>query len=141
VPSEPEPDEPTADAGVAPSVLPEPEPVCGGALLQGACWYMGDLGQSCDDVCATHGGFSTAALALIGTPAQGGSLEGCTAVLQALGTFSGAVSEGFREDGLGLGCHLYLEAAGTEAAWWLTAPDLSPQAFSAQTRQACGCSS
>jgi hypothetical protein len=115
--------------------------VCGGALLQGACWYLGDVGQSCDDVCATHGGFSAGALAVIGTPGQGGSLEGCTAVLQALGAFSGAVTEGYREDGLGLGCHLYVEAAGTEVAWWLTAPELSPQAFSAQSRAACGCSS
>jgi hypothetical protein len=107
--------------------------------LQSACWYLGDVGQACADVCATHAGFSPASAGLIGTPAQGGSIEGCTAVLQALGALPGLVSEGFREDGLGLGCHLFVEAAGTEVAWWLTSPDLSPQAFSAQSRQVCAC--
>lgn len=136
-----EPNESPPDAGGAPPSLPEPEPVpaCGGVLLAGTCWYLGNVGQACDDVCLTRGGFSTASMAWIGTPAQGGSVEGCTAVLQALAALPGVVTEGFREDGLGLGCHLYVEAAGTEAAWWLTSPDLSPQAFSTQSRQACGC--
>ncbi len=127
------------DAGASEPPLPEPVPACGGALLQGSCWYLGDVGEACVDVCATRGGFAQASAALIGTPAQGGSVEGCTAVLQALGALPGVVTEGFREDGLGLGCHLYLELTGAEVAWWLTSPDLSPQAFSTQSRQACGC--
>jgi hypothetical protein len=134
-----EPNQTPPDASGAEPVLPEPDPACGGTLLQGSCWYLSDVGQACEDVCALHGGFSLASAALIGTPAQGGSIEGCTAVLQVLATAPGSVNEGFREDGLGLGCHLFVEADATEVAWWLTSPDLSPQAFSAQSRHACGC--
>jgi hypothetical protein len=134
-----EPIDTAPDASAAVPVLPEPEPACGGTVVQGSCWYLGDVGQACADVCATHAGFSLASAALVGTPAQGGSIEGCTAVLQALAALPGLVNEGFREDGLGLGCHLFVEATGTEVAWWLTSPDLSPQAFSAQSRQVCAC--
>jgi hypothetical protein len=139
VPAEPAPTQPLPDAGPAEPQLPEPRPVCEGTLLQGSCWYLGDVSQACDDVCSTHGGFSAPSAAVIGTPAQGGSIEACTAILDALGALQAAVSEGYRDDDLGLGCHLYVEATGAEAAWWLTSPDLSPQASSPQTRQVCGC--
>jgi hypothetical protein len=54
------------------------EPSCGGWVSPelGGCWYVGDLpvwtgaawdGQSCNEVCATHGGFDTAVSAHNGT--------------------------------------------------------------------------
>lgn len=128
---------PPLDAGAPPP--DNQQPACGGALLGGACWYLGELDQTCDDVCAERGGFAPAALAAAGTPAQGGSLEGCTAVLQALGALPGVVTEGFREDGLGFGCHLFVDPSGAATAWWLTAPDLSPTAANPSARLACGC--
>jgi hypothetical protein len=134
-----DPNPPPPDAGPTEPPLPPPQPVCGGTLLQGSCWYLGNVSQACDDVCSIHGGFSAPSAAVIGTPAQGGSIEACTAILDALGALSGVVTEGFRDDALGLGCHLYVEASGAEVAWWLTSPDLSPQASSTQSRQVCGC--
>jgi hypothetical protein len=127
-PSEPEPPEP-----------PEPEPECGGAPVAGGCWYLGAVGQSCDAVCATRGGFSPASLGVVGTPAQGGSIEGCDAVLQAFGAPAGVINEGFREDGLGFGCHAFIAADGTATAWWLTSPDAAPEVADPNVRIACGC--
>jgi hypothetical protein len=132
------PNEPLApDAGNEP--VPPLEPECGGALLDGICWYLGGAGEACNDVCATRGGFEPAATAWVGTPAQGGSIESCTAVLSALGELPGLVTEGFREDELGLGCHIFLDAAAAASAWWLTAPEFSPAAFATSARLACGC--
>jgi hypothetical protein len=131
------------DAGVdaAPPAVPTPPPACVGQPLGGICWYLAGDQEACADFCAAHGGFSEASLATIGTPAQGGSLEGCASVLQALEIAEGAaVVSGFREDGLGFGCHVLTDAAGAPtSAWWLTAPDFSPAAFGVQVRLACGC--
>jgi hypothetical protein len=136
-------DELGADAGIeGPQPPPSsPAPECAGQPLGGVCWYLaGDL-EPCADFCAAHGGFSDTSLAIIGTPGQGGSLEGCASVLQALEVEAGAgVTSGYREDGLGLGCHVLIDAAGAvTSAWWLTAPDFSPAALGAQVRLACGC--
>lgn len=131
-----------ADAGVqAPdAVAPSPAPECDGQALQGVCWYLGDDSQTCDGVCATHGGFSDATSALLGTPEQGGSLESCVAVLQVLDTGVSTVREGFRGDGLGLGCHVFINAAGAVTdAWWLTAPALASAASGIRVSRACGC--
>lgn len=37
-----------------------PPPVCGGVQLGDYCWYAGNLGQSCDQVCASRGGCESA---------------------------------------------------------------------------------
>jgi hypothetical protein len=132
-----------ADASIEPSAPnpPEPEPVCAGVALGGACWYLGDAELACDDVCASHGGFAPETATIVGTPAQGGSVEGCTAVLEALGALPApvTVSAGFRDDGLGFGCHVFTNATAATAAWWLSAPALSPTASGIAIRIACGC--
>ena len=125
------------DAGSEPA--PPPPPECGGALLDGICWYLGGDGEACNDVCATRGGFDPAATEWVGTPDQGGSIESCTAVLDVLGELPGVVTEGFRPDELGFGCHVFLDAAGAASAWWLTAPEFSPAVFDPSARLACGC--
>ena len=118
---------------------PPPEPVCDGAPLGGVCWYLGELDQTCNGVCASHGGFDPASTAAIGTPDQGGSLESCAAILQALGEPPTLLSEGFREDNLGFGCHLFVDAAGDTSAWWLTAPVFAPTVSDPNARLVCGC--
>lgn len=135
----PSPPGDTAEPDDTPEPEPEPEPPCVGVPLAGSCWYLGDAGLACDDVCASHGGFAPDAAGIVGTPAQGGSVEGCTAVLEALDALATPVSEGFRDDGLGLGCHLFANAAAAPAAWWLSAPDLSPAAAGISVRIACSC--
>lgn len=37
-----------------------PAPTCGGDLVGGYCWYIGNLNQSCDQVCNGHGGCNLA---------------------------------------------------------------------------------
>ena len=130
-----------ADAGAdPPDAVAAPRAECAGEALRGVCWYLGADSQSCDDACSAHGGFSQASLAILGTPAQGGSLADCTAVLQALDVLQGSVSEGFREDGLGLGCHVFVDGEGALTdAWWLTSPALASAAVGVQVRRACGC--
>jgi hypothetical protein len=135
-PPAPEPSEPEPPA---PPDLPAPEPECGGVTVEGGCWYLGAVGQSCDAVCATRGGFAPASLGIVGTPGQGGSIEGCDAVLSAFGAPPGVINEGFREDGLGFGCHAFIAADGTATAWWLTSPDAAPEIADPNVRIACGC--
>jgi hypothetical protein len=132
-----------ADASIEPPSTPddptEPEPACSGVRLAGACWYLGAAELACDDVCASHGGFAPEGAGVVGTTAQGGSIEGCTAVLEALDALPAPVSMGFRDDGLGLGCHVFTNATAATAAWWLDAPDLSPAASGIAVRIACSC--
>ena len=135
--------EPAADAG-APSPpdagsAPPVEPECGGALVDGVCWYLGALESACDDVCSVHGGVDPGAPASIGTPDSGGSLDACSAILDALGALPGVVMEGYREDALGFGCHLFLDADGAASAWWLTAPEFSTSVSDPSARLVCGC--
>jgi hypothetical protein len=118
---------------------PEPEPECASLSFRGSCWYVAAQGQSCTAACATRGGFSPASLAVVGSPAQGGSLEACDAILQAFGAPAGVVNEGFRDDGLGFGCHLFIDDDDTATAWWLTEPDLTPDVSEANVRMVCGC--
>lgn len=131
---------PDASDGTPPPAEPEPEPVCDGTLLQDVCWYLGDVGEACDDTCETHGGFSPASVAVLGTPSQGGSAEGCAAVLAALVGFSDPLRQGYRDDDRGLGCHVYEEDEDPSIAWWLTSPALSPDAALDDVRVVCGCS-
>jgi hypothetical protein len=127
------------DAGDEPPPPPPVEPECAGTLLDGLCWYLGELDQACNSVCASHGGFEPASVASVGTPAQGGALERCAAVLEALGEPAAGLLEGFRDDTLGFGCHLFLDADGTASAWWLTSPAFSPGVSDPNVRVACAC--
>jgi len=93
--------------------------------LKARRWYLGPLDQSCNQVCAIQGGFHSAATAVVGTPAQGGNIEDCTALLTALlGNDDDVVVEGTQGAGNGIGCHLFEAQAGRR--WWLTTPDSSP---------------
>lgn len=141
-PAEPEPATPSAvtpDAGSEATPMEPVDPPCAGALVGGLCWYLSELNQSCETVCATHGGFEPASVASIGTPLQGGSIEACAAILAVLGQAPLLVTEGFREDGLGFGCHLFVDVNGETSAWWLTAPAFSPSVSDPSARVACAC--
>lgn len=162
LPSPVSPSEPTADAAppnpapsdagaeppspptepLPPTEPPPPTvPACSGAPLGGVCWYLGELDQTCNAACAIHGGVDPASITFIGTPDQGGSLEACAAILQALGEPPGPVTDGFRDDDLGFGCHLFVDPAGATSAWWLTAPAFAPTVASPSARLVCGCTS
>jgi hypothetical protein len=106
---------------------------CDGVLLWEICWYFGEAGLSCDEVCAAHGGCADAAAEHVGTVDQGGSLDACVELFAALGV-DGAVTEGTQTDGMGLGCH-----AWDTGLWWLNTPAFDPAASADPARIVCGC--
>jgi hypothetical protein len=109
-------------------------PTCAGEQVSGQCLYLGAVGASCQYTCATHGGVAPDAKAFLGTPAQGGTLEQCSAALKALGV-TATVIQAARYDGRGLGCHLY-----DSVPYWLTSPAFSTTVGYVRTRIACACS-
>jgi hypothetical protein len=56
-------------------------PTCSGVEIAGACWYKGDPGESCTDVCQDHGGYNDATLNFAGS---NGTLDQCKEVLAGL---------------------------------------------------------
>lgn len=84
--------------------LAAPGRVCAGSSVLGGCWYLGERGLSCEQVCADHGGFDPSSVELVGTRLQGGSLTNCAEALGALGV-TGPVLAAARFDGEGVGCH------------------------------------
>lgn len=108
---------------------------CAGIERFGICWYLGAAGASCDDTCSLHGGPSEAALARVGTSAQGGSPEECRAILIGLGQRADVVTA-TRPDDRGVGCHLYGFARDP---YWLTRPSFETSDQLPLARIACGC--
>jgi hypothetical protein len=130
-----------SDAGIADSGAPADAATdsgrsCAGLLQDDVCWYLSGDGQSCNQACQARGGFDAASLLSIGVPAQGGSVERCSAVLTALlDDAAGAIEMGTRVD-VGVGCHLFGEEL---ERWWLTAPPFDPGASAPGIQVACGC--
>jgi hypothetical protein len=106
---------------------------CSGAPVNGLCWYLGELGQSCTGACSSHGGESPEAASFVGTPAQGGSWTKCAGLLSALGN-KGVPLQTMRSDGSGLGCHYY-----GDRSYWLYSPRYSSSAENVAARLVCGC--
>jgi len=106
---------------------------CVGVEYASVCWYLGSTGSSCNQVCVSHGQTAANMASVVGTQAQGGSLQQCATLLALLGV-SQSLSSGTRSDGAGLGCHVY-----QSAPWWLTSPAFSPSASNPATRIVCGC--
>jgi hypothetical protein len=126
-----------ADAATLPPVdagTDAAAPPCAGSVVLGLCWYLGAGNTSCNDVCATHGGFDTNANGYVGSSSQGGSLANCQQVLSALG-IGATVKAGMRSDGNGIGCHLWNDGS----AWWLDSPAATPDIAIPEARIACGC--
>lgn len=62
---------------------------CAGASVGGFCWYFGSNNQSCDTVCATHGGYNAGTATFAGS---GGTASNCKAVLTAVGAAGGGAT-------------------------------------------------
>jgi hypothetical protein len=110
-------------------------PPCGGAFLEGVCWYLGVVGEdeSCDEVCEPRGGFDPDAIAFIGTADQGGSSEDCNAVMDALQADGAGMIASVELDA-GIGCHLF-EAERQ----WVMDTDFDPEDSFQGAGLACGC--
>ena len=103
------------------------------------CWYLAPAGTSCNAQCASHGGYDNNAQSHVGTTEQGGSVADCRAILNAL-VGPGEVGAATRDDGNGLGCHVWSDGD----YYWLEDPSahFDPSvAFpsGSQVRIACGC--
>jgi hypothetical protein len=124
-----------ADASSASDAAPEASlPACAGARVLALCWYLGALGNSCQQTCASHGGYDTRTAAAVGTPAQGGSLANCSQVLNALG-HTGQVASGMRPDGMPLGCHVW-----APDGWWIqNGTNFNANISAAPARISCAC--
>jgi hypothetical protein len=105
---------------------------CAGVVYEEMCWYLGERGQSCDATCGTHGAVDARGASVVGTTAQGGSLDGCSQVLETLG-MSVAPTAAIRKD-VGLGCHLY-----DAEAFWLDEPSFTSDASQVSSRIVCAC--
>jgi len=125
------------DAGTQPADAGGTEPPareCGsGVALGDACWYLGARGASCNQVCATHGGY-LARVNYVGVAAEGGSLANCDMLLDLL-VGPGDTEGGYRKDMNPIGCHLF-----ENSRWWLGAgPPFDPQASERVSRIVCSC--
>ena len=85
-----------------------------------------------------HGGVAASLASYVGVDSQGGSLLKCTLVLALLGVRE-APSQGNRNEGEGLGCHVFPQATRGEQSFWLNSPDFSPTAHLLNASIACGC--
>lgn len=121
-------------ADAAPAPAPDAAPVCGGTLIDELCWHLGEAGESCNEVCAQRGGYDERGTPIIGSDNQGGSLEQCTIILEAL--LNEAADTNDDNDNVGLGCHL---RGNDEDRVWLDEPDFSPDESSDDARIACSC--
>jgi hypothetical protein len=119
-----------ADAGAA-----DTNNACAGLGVGGICWYLGAQGWSCQQFCASHGQPAPAAATYVGSTHQGGGILKCAILLGLLGV-SGTPQTGSRTDGLGFGCHLFVQDGST---YWLSSPDFSVTASGATARLVCGC--
>jgi hypothetical protein len=91
-----------------------------------------NLGDSCKETCSGRGGLAPDAASVVGTAAQGGSLEKCATLLSALGENS-KPTEATRSDDNGVGCHYY----GLKT-YWLSAPHFTEAAHLSSARIVCG---
>lgn len=107
---------------------------CGGVVYEGQCWYLGAAGESCLKTCEKHGGYSDETKKYVGTAVQGGSLEHCRELFNALG-YPKKVVAGERYDGRGLGCHAWPNVG----FWWLTSPRFDPAHSIYGAHRVCAC--
>ena len=105
---------------------------CSGVLRAGICWYLGPQGSSCQQACASHGQPAPTAVSHVGTATQGGSLAECGVILGLLG-ITGTPSTSFGLEGLGC----FVRTNGS--LYWLSLPNFSATASTANASLVCGC--
>ncbi len=108
---------------------------CGGIEIGGYCWYLGAQGQSCDNVCASHGGYHEATRTYAGSE---GTSQNCYHILEALGAPPDSDGKLPAMDSIDSGC--YSDWFGTTSVFWQrgTLPTTSSSRDSARQR-ACAC--
>jgi hypothetical protein len=106
-----------------------------GAEVGGACWFLGEVGESCSQVCDAAGfAYDQATRTFAGSD---GTNANCVAVLDALNVIGGAVQDLPCDEDASIGCTFEpdLMAAGRIRC---TRPTL-PDAFVNGVQRACAC--
>ncbi|WP_166142889.1 hypothetical protein [Methylosinus sp. RM1] len=116
-----------------------------------ACYYLGDAGKSCSEVCTsartlptttcsaavpyTLGGIASDRVTspYLGTPGQGGDVGRCDSVLAALQLPKAEAGTRINPQE-GLGCHRY-----APKSWWLLKPDTTAASSAPGAQRICGC--
>jgi hypothetical protein len=115
---------------------------CDGTIEAGGCWFFGQNNQSCDEVCALHGGYESVTARYVGS---GGSNEACGGVLSLLESFNPlpvtTVSTLGGISGLGCGSDYTSEATSYRLTTTTTGNASSASNASLYFRRVCGCGS
>jgi hypothetical protein len=99
------------------------------------CWYLGASGQSCTDTCAAFGGVSPDMALHVGTPAQGGSREDCTFLLNLLKkSYVNVIRITAPPTQQGLGCYRF-----ADGLYWITYVPFDPVESCYGVEMVCGC--
>lgn len=106
---------------------------CSGAIVGGACWYLGVAGANCDTTCAAEG--LTYDPATLNYAGSAGTNSNCTAVLDALSVPAATISLGGPG---GVGC-FYCPGCGTDVRWRDTTAPTASASSNASVLRACAC--
>ena len=119
---------------------------CGGRQLGGFCWYIGDVNQSCETVCAAHGGYDEATKNYAGS---GGTEDHCRDVSTKLDIILDPNTSFYNFDSNkfdlpvnlgGVGCSIRVKAEGLNDLYWDKDPTTSQATTSVvQIRRTCAC--
>jgi len=100
----------------------------------GYCWYFGADSASCDDVCASHGGYHEATRSYAGSD---GSPSDCRGVLDSLGL---AIDDFFETAQGGIGCFAIQNTSGNYFGYWDQHPTTSSATYGTPGRhRICAC--
>ena len=99
---------------VPPTTAPPTVPTagCGGTVVDGHCWYLGDENVSCSTVCETRGGYDVATQTYSGS---NGSADQCRAILTALNL---PIDNLFETTQGGIGCFVIQNTTGGYFGYW-----------------------
>jgi hypothetical protein len=121
-----------------------------GAFGKTACYFLGELGGSCNEVCSSEQtlpqqcsqplkydrggvGSSQATMPYLGTPSQGGDSKNCNDLVTLFG-FPNVESGTRNNPNEGVGCHVT-----PPKSWYLLSPDTQNAAAAPGVRRVCGC--
>lgn len=113
-----------------------------GIVVGGGCWYIGNIGQSCDDVCATRGGYNALTATYAGSS---GTDSNCHNLLTPLAPgYPSMPPENFASDecgGFPVGCYAAYSGGSLVSAGRCHEPTTSSGAYPGIVRRICACGS
>jgi hypothetical protein len=103
---------------------------CAGDLVGGYCWYLSGAGESCDDICSTHGGYNSATASYAGSSGSDAQCQAAANAVYTGGSWGGATTSSF-----GVGCKIDMFGSIKR----ITSPATSSSAINGSDRRVCAC--